>query len=58
MPKLIFLPHEEICPEGKVIEVDSGVSICDAALQNHIEIRTCLRKVLCLHNLSCLHTRG
>ncbi len=38
MPKIIFLPHEELCPEGKVIEVEQGVSICEAALQNHIEI--------------------
>ncbi|MEW5248249.1 ISC system 2Fe-2S type ferredoxin [Microbulbifer sp. 2201CG32-9] len=44
MPKIVFLPHAEICPEGKVIEVDSGVSICDAALANGIEIEHACEK--------------
>jgi len=38
MPQIIFLPHEEICPQGAVIEVESGTTICDAALANGIEI--------------------
>ena len=38
MPQVIFLPHEEICPEGAVIEVQPGTTICDAALANGIEI--------------------
>lgn len=38
MPKIIFLPHEELCPDGAVIEAEKGVSICEAALANHIEI--------------------
>jgi 2Fe-2S ferredoxin len=44
MPRLIFLPHEEICPEGAVIEVDPGISICDAALRNGIEIEHACEK--------------
>ncbi|WP_210397584.1 ISC system 2Fe-2S type ferredoxin [Motiliproteus sediminis] len=44
MPQLIFLPHDEICPEGKVIEVDPGVSICDAALAEGIEIEHACEK--------------
>jgi 2Fe-2S ferredoxin len=44
MPQLIFLPHEEICPEGAVVEVDPGISICDAALQNGIEIEHACEK--------------
>ncbi len=44
MPQLIFLPHEEICPEGAVIEAGSGISICDAALQNGIEIEHACEK--------------
>lgn len=44
MPKLIFLPHEDICPEGAVIDVESGTSICDAALQNGIEIEHACEK--------------
>ena len=44
MPQIIFLPHEEICPEGAVIEVESGVTICDAALKNGIEIEHACEK--------------
>jgi 2Fe-2S ferredoxin len=44
MPKLTFLPHEEICPDGVVIEVAPGISICDAALNNGIEIEHACEK--------------
>jgi 2Fe-2S ferredoxin len=44
MPQLIFLPHLEICPDGAVIEVEPGVTICDAALQNGIEIEHACEK--------------
>ena len=44
MPQLIFLPHEEICPEGAVIEAEPGVTICDAALKNGIEIEHACEK--------------
>jgi ferredoxin, 2Fe-2S len=44
MPKLIFLPHEELCPEGMVVEAESGTSICDAALGNDIEIEHACEK--------------
>ncbi len=38
MPQVIFLPHEEICPEGKVVQAQTGQSICEIALANDIEI--------------------
>lgn len=38
MTRIVFLPHEVICPDGAVIEVESGESICEAALRNGIEI--------------------
>ena len=38
MPKLVFLPHQDLCPEGAVIEAKKGESICDAALRNGLEI--------------------
>jgi 2Fe-2S ferredoxin len=44
MPKLIFLPHKEICPDGALIEVEPGISICDAALDNGIEIEHACEK--------------
>lgn len=44
MPQIIFLPHEEICPEGAVIEAATGTTICDAALANGIEIEHACEK--------------
>ncbi|WP_373054671.1 ISC system 2Fe-2S type ferredoxin [Thioalkalivibrio sp.] len=44
MPQVIFLPHEEICPEGASLEAQSGISICDLALQNGIEIEHACEK--------------
>jgi 2Fe-2S ferredoxin len=44
MPQLIVLPHEELCPEGAVIEAKSGVTICDTLLQNGIEIEHACEK--------------
>ncbi|CAA0082901.1 2Fe-2S ferredoxin [BD1-7 clade bacterium] len=38
MTKIIVLPHEDLCPEGAVIETDPGVSVCEAMLKNDIEI--------------------
>jgi 2Fe-2S ferredoxin len=44
MPQIIVLPHEEICPEGIVIEVEPGISLCDALLKNNIEIEHACEK--------------
>ena len=38
MPRIVVLPHEELCPEGEVVEANNGESICDALLRNDIEI--------------------
>lgn len=38
MPKVTFLPHETICPEGAVIDVETGESLCAAALRRGINI--------------------
>ena len=37
MPEIIILPHEEICPEGAVINAEPGISLCNAMLDNGIE---------------------
>lgn len=44
MTQVIFLPHAELCPEGKVIEVEPGITICDAALANGLEIEHACEK--------------
>ena len=44
MPKIIVLPHEELCPGGAVVEAKGGVSICDALLAGGIEIEHACEK--------------
>ncbi|MEJ2107921.1 MAG: ISC system 2Fe-2S type ferredoxin [Acidiferrobacteraceae bacterium] len=44
MPKITFMPHPEICPEGMTVEADPGQSICDIALANGIEIEHACEK--------------
>ena len=38
MTQIVVLPHAEICPNGAVIEAESGESICAALLKNGVEI--------------------
>ena len=44
MPQIIVLPHEEICPEGAVIEAESGVTIIDAVLKGGVDIEHACEK--------------
>jgi 2Fe-2S ferredoxin len=44
MTQIIILPHQELCPIGAVIEAEPGVSLCDALLQNGIEIEHACEK--------------
>jgi len=45
MPQIIVLPHIELCPEGAVIETETGTSICDALLNHDIDIDHACDKV-------------
>lgn len=48
MPKITFLPHEKICPQGMSIEVTSGTTILDAALAHDIQIdHACEKSCAC-----------
>ena len=44
MPQIVFLPHETLCPEGAVFEAETGVTLCDAALANGIDIEHACEK--------------
>ena len=44
MPKIIFLPNEELCPEGLVVDATEGETILDVALKNNIEIEHACEK--------------
>jgi len=48
MTQIIILPHEELCPEGAVLEAEPGTTICDAALQAGVEIEhACEKSAAC-----------
>jgi len=38
MPIITILPHPEYCPAGARVEAAPGTSICEALLENDIEI--------------------
>ena len=38
MPVIRILPHAEYCPEGATVQAPRGTSICEALLENGIEI--------------------
>ena len=44
MPKLTFLPHKDLFPHGLEIDAEKGMSICDIALKNNIEIEHACEK--------------
>jgi ferredoxin, 2Fe-2S len=44
MPTITVLPHEELCPQGALIEAKPGMSICDNLLHNGIEIEHACEK--------------
>ncbi|MGV3002623.1 ISC system 2Fe-2S type ferredoxin [Vibrio sp. E150_018] len=44
MPKIVVLPHEDLCPEGAVLEAKTGESVLDVALKNGIGIEHACEK--------------
>ena len=38
MTQIVVLPHSEYCPEGAVVEVAPGTSICEALLENGLSV--------------------
>ncbi|MDO6704643.1 ISC system 2Fe-2S type ferredoxin [Photobacterium sp. 1_MG-2023] len=44
MPKIVVLPHVELCPEGAVLEAKSGETVLDVALRNGIGIEHACEK--------------
>ncbi len=44
MTQVIVLPHEELCPQGAILDVAPGVTLCDALLSNGIDIEHACEK--------------
>lgn len=38
MPIITILPHAQLCPQGKIIEAETGKSLCEALVENDVEI--------------------
>lgn len=38
MPLIRLLPHPELCPEGRELEVKRGASLCESLLKNGVAI--------------------
>jgi 2Fe-2S ferredoxin len=38
MPQIVVLPHPVLCPEGAVLNAQTGQSICDVLLANKVAI--------------------
>ena len=44
MPQIIFLPNDDYCPDGLVVEAEKGETVLDAALRNGIDIEHACEK--------------
>lgn len=44
MTQVIVLPHEELCPDGAVLEAVAGETLCDTLLSNGIDIEHACEK--------------
>jgi 2Fe-2S ferredoxin len=44
MPQVIVLPHVDLCPQGKVLQADTGVVLIELLLENGIEIEHACEK--------------
>lgn len=38
MTRVVVLPHQDICPEGALVEAEQGVSLCEALLDAGLAI--------------------
>ena len=58
MPQVIFLPHEKFCPEGMVVEAETGVSILELAHEHHIEMESACGGVKACTTCHCIVRKG
>ena len=58
MPKIVFLPHQDLCPDGVVVEAESGETILDAALRSGIEIEHACEKSCACTTCHCIVREG
>jgi 2Fe-2S ferredoxin len=44
MARIKVLPHAALCPDGAIFNVENGKTICDALLENHVDIEHACEK--------------
>ena len=58
MPKIKSLPHEDLCPEGALIENQPDETICEAALRNGIQIEHACEMSAACTTCHCIVRKG
>lgn len=58
MPKIVILPHQDLCPDGAVLEAETGETILDVALRNGIEIEHACEKSCACTTCHCIVREG
>ncbi|MCL1094969.1 ISC system 2Fe-2S type ferredoxin [Shewanella kaireitica] len=58
MPQIVFLPHEELCPDGAVVEANEGETVLDVALRNGIMIEHACEKSCACTTCHCIVREG
>lgn len=58
MPKIVFLPNLEHCPEGAVVDAQVGETILDVALRSGIEIEHACEKSCACTTCHCIVREG
>lgn len=58
MPKIVFLPHQDLCPEGAVLEAERGESILEVGLRNGIDVEHACEKSCACTTCHCIVREG
>ncbi|MDB2386743.1 ISC system 2Fe-2S type ferredoxin [Shewanella sp.] len=58
MPQIVFLPHDELCPDGAVVEASEGETVLDVALRNGIFIEHACEKSCACTTCHCIVREG
>ncbi|QQX81899.1 ISC system 2Fe-2S type ferredoxin [Shewanella sp. KX20019] len=58
MPQIVFLPHDELCPDGAVVEANEGETVLDVALRNGIHIEHACEKSCACTTCHCIVREG
>lgn len=58
MPKIVFLPQHDLCPEGAVVEAKPGEFILNVALRSGIKIEHACEKSCACTTCHCIVREG